>query len=60
MLFAERFERKLAEFGEQFTVDGNTYRGVFRILDTGTMRTYLDDTEVLGVAKPYTQILCWS
>ena len=51
-MFAQRIAKKLDKFGEQFTCDGNTYSGVFKILDTGTMRTYLDDTEVLGVTRP--------
>ena len=51
-MFEARIAKKLDKFGEQFTCDGNTYNGVFRILDTGTMRTYLDDVEVMGVTKP--------
>lgn len=52
MLFAHRIAKKLAKFGEQFTVNGTTCRGVFKILDSGTMRTYLDDVEVMGVVRP--------
>ena len=51
-MFAERVLKKLEKFGEEFVVDGNTYHGVFRLLDSGTMRTYLDDVEVMGVMKP--------
>ena len=52
MGFLQRVKKKLGIAGEQFTVGGNTYHGVFKILDTGTMRTYLDDTEVLGATRP--------
>lgn len=52
MHFAERIAKKLAGFGEQFTVDGTTYKGVFKMLDSGTLRTYLDDVEVMGVVHP--------
>ena len=51
-MFAERVLKKLEKFGEEFEVNLNTYLGVFRVLDTGTMRTYLDDVEVMGVVKP--------
>ena len=51
-MFAERIANKLEKFGEQFTCDGNTYDGVFRVLDSGTLRNYLDDTEMMGVEKP--------
>lgn len=52
MHFAERIAGKLARFGEQFTVNGNTYRGVFKILDSGTLNAYLDDVERMGVTHP--------
>jgi len=52
MVIADRILKKLDKIGEQFTVNSNTYRGVFKILDTGTMRTYLDDVEVMGVVRP--------
>ncbi len=42
------FEKK----GELFTLGGNSYYGVFKSLDSGTMRTYLDDIEVMAVVKP--------
>lgn len=52
MLLAQRIVKKFQENGEQFIVNGNTCRGVFRLLDLGTMRVYLDDVEVLGVIRP--------
>lgn len=52
MHFAERIARKLADFGEQFTVGAISYRGIFKPLDSGTLRTYLDDVEVMGVTHP--------
>ena len=51
-MFVERIAKKLDKFGEQFTCDGNTYDGVFRILDTGTMHIYLDDIEAMGIIRP--------
>jgi hypothetical protein len=52
MHFAERIAKKLAKFGEQFTVNSTTYLGVFKILDSGTMNAYLDDVERMGVMHP--------
>jgi len=52
MHFAERIATKLARFGEEFTLGGTTYRGIFKALDSGTMRTYLDDVEIMGVVHP--------
>jgi hypothetical protein len=52
MHFAERIATKLARFGEQFTLNSATYRGIFKPLDSGTMRTYLDDVEMMGVVHP--------
>lgn len=51
-MFLERIKKKLDRFGEQFTTNGHTYRGTFKILDSSTMRNYLDDTEAMGVTKP--------
>ncbi|MCL5105529.1 MAG: hypothetical protein M1133_15650 [Armatimonadetes bacterium] len=52
MSFLSRVIKKFGSYGEQFTVGSNTYRGVFRPLDSGTMNTYLDDVEKMGVVKP--------
>jgi hypothetical protein len=52
MHFAERIATKLARFGEEFTLGSATYRGIFKALDSGTMRTYLDDVEMMGVVHP--------
>ena len=52
MHFAERIAKKLAVFGEQFTVNGTSHLGVFKILDSGTMNVYLDDVERMGVMHP--------
>lgn len=51
-MYARRLETKLERCGEEFTCGGNTLRGVFRVLDTGTMRSYLDDVEAMGVDRP--------
>jgi len=51
-MFLDRLINKLAKVGEQFTVGANTYRGVFKSLDSGTMHVYLDDVEVMGVVRP--------
>lgn len=48
----ERMVNKIAKLGEEFTVGSNTYRGVFKLLDSGTMRTYLNDTEIMGIVNP--------
>ena len=52
VMFVERLAAKLSRAGEEFSVGGVTCRGVFRILDTGTMRNYLDDVEVMGITRP--------
>jgi len=52
MGFLDRIIAALRRAGEEFTVGTNTYRGIFRVLDVGTMRTYLDDVEVMGVVRP--------
>ncbi|MCE5199059.1 hypothetical protein LLG39_08790, partial [bacterium] len=53
MGFLDRIKKRLTKVGEQFTVtNGGTYRGVFRMLDSSTMRTYLDDAEVMNVTHP--------
>ena len=52
MSFAERVAKKLEKFGEQFTIGTSTYHGVFKVLDSGTMRNYLDDVEVMSVGRP--------
>ena len=52
MLMFDRIKNKLAKHGEEFTVGANTYHGVFAILNSGTMNSYLDDVEQMGVARP--------
>ena len=51
-MLVERFQKKLSQFGEAFTVGSNTYRGIFKILDSGTLNSYLDSVEAMGVTKP--------
>jgi hypothetical protein len=52
MRLVDRLKSKLATYGEAFTVGTSTYRGVFAVLGSGTMRAYLDDVELMGVARP--------
>jgi hypothetical protein len=52
MGFLQRIKKKLGIAGEEFTIGANTYTGAFRILDSGTLRNYLDDVEIMGVTKP--------
>lgn len=51
-MFAERAAKKIEKVGEEFAIGSSTSRGVFRVLDMGTMRAYLDDVEAMGVARP--------
>ncbi len=51
-MFEARIAKKLDKFGEQFTCDGNTYNGIFHVAGTGTLRTYLDDVQMMAVNKP--------
>lgn len=52
MGFLQRIKKKLGIAGEEFTIGANTYTGVFKVLDSGTLRNYLDDVEIMGVTKP--------
>jgi hypothetical protein len=52
VLLFDRIKKKFARHGEQFTVGANTYRGVFSVLNSGTMSSYLDDVEKMGVTRP--------
>jgi len=52
VLLLDRINNNLSRHGEQFSVGTNTYRGVFAVLNTGTMHAYLDDVELMGVARP--------
>lgn len=52
MHFAERIAKKLADFGEQFTLNGASYHGIFKAADNGTLGIYLDDVEMMGVSHP--------
>lgn len=52
MGFLQRIKKKIGTGGETFNIGSNTYRGIFKVLDTGTMRAYLDDVEAMGVARP--------
>ena len=51
-MFDERARAKLERYGEEFELDSFTYRGVFRVLDSGTIRAYLDDVEAMAVVHP--------
>ncbi len=52
MHFAERIAAKIERLGEQFALNSATYKGIFKMLDSGTIRTYLDDVEMMGVVHP--------
>ncbi len=52
MGYLERISRGMRRSGEAFQLSGTTYYGVFKLLDSGTMRTYLDDVEAMGVTRP--------
>ncbi|MGI6295481.1 MAG: hypothetical protein ACOX3G_05280 [Armatimonadota bacterium] len=52
MRFAERFASKLDRFGEEYSLSGDTYLGMFKLLDIGNMSLYLDDIERMGVTHP--------
>lgn len=52
MMLLTRAAAAVHRLGEEFTVGGSTFRGVFRVLDSGTLRTYLNDTEIMGVTNP--------
>lgn len=51
-MIKRRIDTALKRIGEAFTIRGSTCLGVFKLLDSGTMRNYLDDVEVMGVTKP--------
>jgi hypothetical protein len=51
-VFNERAKAKLERYGEEFEIDSFPFRGVFRVLDSGTLRAYLDDVEAMAVVHP--------
>lgn len=51
-MFSERISKMFEQHGESFTVKGNTCHGFFKILDSGTLNSYLDSVESMGVVKP--------
>ena len=53
MTLLSRIDRKIKKHGEEFLVNGVTpEKGFFRVLDTGKMHAYLDDTEAATVIRP--------
>jgi hypothetical protein len=52
MFVLQRIANRVSKLGEDFTVGSNTYRGVFKPLDSGTLRTYLNDVEIMGIVNP--------
>ena len=53
--YKKRLWRLIDKYGESFTLDGETdpsYRGIFHILDSTTVKMLLDDLESLSVLKP--------
>jgi len=52
MFVLQRIANRLSKLGEAFTVGSNTYKGVFKPLDSGTLRTYLNDVEIMGIVNP--------
>ena len=53
--YKRRLWRLIDKYGETFTVDGETspsYKGIFHILDSTTIKMLLDDLESLSVLKP--------
>jgi hypothetical protein len=52
MILAKRIAQKITKIGEQFTVGSNTYLGIFKPLDSGTARTYLNDVDIMGIVNP--------
>jgi hypothetical protein len=53
MTMLARITNILTTHGESFFINGMTSAvGFFRVLDSSTMHVYLDDTEVMTVARP--------
>jgi len=52
MFVLQRIANRVSKLGEEFTVGSNTYKGVFKPLDSGTLRTYLNDVEIMGIVNP--------
>lgn len=47
-----RIQGAMKRVGEEFACGGQTLRGVFRVLDPASMRSYLDDVELMGIDRP--------
>lgn len=53
MSVLSRVSKKISKYGEQFTINGTTSaKGFFQLLNTGTMHTFLDDTEAATIMRP--------
>lgn len=53
MSMLSRIDNKLDRHGEEFLVNGVTSeKGFFQVFDSGKMRTYFDDTEMMAVVRP--------
>ena len=51
MFVLQRIAQRVSKLGETFTVGANTYKGVFKPLDSGTLHTYLNDVEIMGIVN---------
>lgn len=52
MVLKQRVTKKVETWGEEFALGSNTYHGVFAVLGASAIRAYLDDVELMGVARP--------
>jgi len=52
MFILQRIANRVSKLGESFTVGSNTYKGVFKVLDSGTLHSYLNDVEIMGIVNP--------
>ena len=53
MSILSRVNKKITKHGDDFLINGATPgKGFFHVMDSGTMHTYFDDTEVAAITRP--------
>lgn len=51
-MWLDRIDKKLNRYGESYTVRSITNVGIFKAMDSGTMRTFFDDVDISGIVRP--------
>lgn len=57
MRLCERLRLAIEREGEVFTLSGNSYKGLFQLMESGKLRAFMDDVEIAGMTKPVLMLL---